>query len=147
MGRPEGGVVGVALPTELGRVRLAHHHAPGGPQPRHQGRVLRGGSTTGEDGRPVRRDEARRIVEVLHADGDAGQGPGVLAAGDGVVDARRRLERVVGVDGDKGVHVGIERLDALQRVGDELVRATSARAHVGGQGGEESRVGSPWPHA
>ncbi len=47
-------------------------------------------------------------------------GPGSSPTGHGVVDARRRLERVVGVDGDERVHRRIERLDALERVGDEL---------------------------
>ena len=143
----EGDVVGVGLPSELGRVGLSHHDATRRSQARHQGRV--GPSAAGPPAKtaePVRRDEARRVVEVLHADGDAGQRAGVVAAGHGVVDARRRFERVVGVDGDEGVHLGVERLDALERVGDELAGAPRARAHSGGQVGECSRRKS-MPHA
>ena len=118
-----------------------------GTQARHEGRVLGGGSTPGEDGRSPGGDEAGRIVEVLHADGDAGQGPGVLAGGHGVVDARRRFERVVDVDGDERVHLRVERLDALQRVGDELSSAASARPHIGGHGGQSLASEVHDPHA
>ena len=61
-------------------------------------------------------------------------GPGSSPAGHGVVDARRPPRARRRVDGHEGVHLGVERLDALEGVGDELARAApcpSARRRPG----------------
>ena len=85
---------------------------------------------------PVRGDEPGRVLEVLHADGDAGQGARVLASGHRVVDGGRRPERSVFVDCDEGVHLGVEGVDAFERMGDKGAGAALARPHRGRQVGE-----------
>ena len=97
-GGPERLVDGVGLPAELGRVGLAHHHAPGGPQPLDQRRVDGGGSVAGEGGGAAAGREPDRILEVLHRQRHTGEGADVLARGDALVDGRGLGKGRVGVD-------------------------------------------------
>ena len=83
--------------------------------------------------RPLRRGHARAVLEVLHAEGHAGERPGVLAALDACVDRRGltagglRVEvhegvelRVALVDGDEALveHLGGLALTAANRLGN-----------------------------
>ena len=79
-GRAEHLVLGVALVSELRRVRLAQDHATPRPQPGHEDAVGLGGGIVRVQRRAVGGHEACGVLEVLHADRDAGQRPRVLAA-------------------------------------------------------------------
>ena len=58
-------------------------------------------------GRAVGGHEAGRILQVLHPDGDAGQGPRVVPGGHLGVDGLGRCPGALLVDGHEGVEVGL----------------------------------------
>ena len=91
------------------------------------------------------RDEAGRVLQVLHADGDAGQGTGITSGGHHVVDLGRRFERARLVDGHEGVDGAVEGIDALEGVGHELTGGGATGPDVGGQigHGDAAKVHGP----
>ena len=106
-----------------GRRRLADRHAAGGAQAGHVDRVGGHGAAVLVDERAVARGHAGAVVEVLHPEGHAGEGPRVVAAGDGGVDGLggRAGQALVEVhEGVQGVVAGgdggqalVEHLDGL----------------------------------
>ena len=101
---------GIRLPSELRGVGLAHNDAPGRDQPGHQWGVGTGRWVVGEHRRAVGGDVTGGVLEILHAERDAGQRSGIDAGRHLLVDclrggaalARRRPTRRRSVSGCGG---------------------------------------------
>ena len=135
-GRPEGGAGGVALVAELRRGGLAHHDAPGGPQSGHQRRVGRRWRVIDVEGRAVGGGEAGRVLEVLHADRDAGQRAHRVTRRQPLVDGAGLGQGPVAVERRPCVQLRFQLLDARERVADQLTGRQRAALDLVGQLGE-----------
>src|SRR5581483_7645632 len=121
-GGAEGGIDGVALPTQLRRVGLPHHHAPGRLEPSHEDGVAGRRRGRRPRGRTARGGVPGRVLQVLDRQGDAGQLAGIVPVGHLPVDSPSRGHGRVAVDGHEGVDRLVERLDAIEGVGHQLPR-------------------------
>ncbi len=54
------------------------------------------------------------VLQVLDPDGDAGEGADVVAVGDALVDQGGVGQGQLGVDGEEGVQVAVEGVDAIE---------------------------------
>ena len=84
----------------------------------------------------MRRDVPGRVLEVLHAEWDAGKGAGVLSLGSLVVEGIGVGQGAVAVDGDEGVVGGVERLDLGEGGLGELAGADVLGPDGAGECGE-----------
>lgn len=80
--------------------------------------------------------EARRVLEVLDADGDAGEGTGVDPGRHLLVDGGSSLESTLAVHRHERVEARVVSVDASQCVTDELACRLFAGPHASGQLGE-----------
>ncbi len=110
-GDAERGVVGLGLQAELGGVGLPDHDGTRVLETRDEHRVAFGRWVAGVGRGPVRGHEARRVLQVLHADGDPGQGAHDLAGPHASIDVVGGRERAVRVDRNEGVHLAVQALD------------------------------------
>ena len=124
-------------------VGLAQNHAARSPQPGHLGAVRRRRGVVARVHGALRRVKPGRVDEVFHADGDAGQRPGIVARIEACVDRGGREPGRVAVHCHESVEDGIEGLDALQRVLGDRGSREGAIAYHGHEGlhGDSSEVG------
>ena len=76
---------------------------------------------------------ARSVLQVLYADGDAGQGPGVTTRSDRGVDCFGCGPGPTFVDSNEGVDRRIVRGDLPERVVDQLRRRNRSAPDLGCQ--------------
>ena len=62
----------------------------------------------------MRGREAGGILEILDADGNAGQWARIAASGDHLIDPLRLLEGPMSIDGHERVDLGVQHLDPLE---------------------------------
>jgi len=79
------------------------------------------------------RREPDCVLEVLDAEGDAGERPDLLTAGSAIVQSRRLGQCAVGVDRDERVERRVQRVDPLEGVADHLARRHLAGPDTGRQ--------------
>ena len=114
---PNSGVLVLPTTTQPGRLAAG---PPGPSRPRA------GPSVAGD--RPVRRDVALGVLEVLHGQGDAGQRARVAPGGHRLVDGRRRRHGPVGVDG----HEGVDDRSRARSIRSRAWATSSRRRHLAG---------------
>ena len=75
----------------------------------------------------MRGREAGGILEILDADGNAGQWARIAASGDHLIDPLRLLEGPMSIDGHERVDLGVQHLDPLDVVCLQLQQARPPR--------------------
>ncbi len=88
-----------------------------------------GGRVVGVQRGAVGRDVPDRVLQILHAERDAGQRPGVVPGRDALVERIGLHEGALAVDRDEGVVGRIEPLDPRQRHLGQLTRADLLGPH------------------
>ncbi len=125
--------------AHFGRRREADRNGARLTQARHL-RGGGGGDAVGEDACRHRVRPARHVLELLHAERDAGEAAGVVAARDTGVDLARRCARACGIAKHERADPVVQSLDAVEMVLEHLGGAELARADGVGDLTRRARV-------
>ncbi len=120
---------GVRPRAELGHRGLADGHGPCSPEASDVDRVRGGRWSALEPQRALAGRHPLAVVEVLHAERHAGEGPRILAASDSLVDPLGRGAREVDIDVHERVQLRVVAIDRGQRLVERLGGLHLASAH------------------
>ena len=144
---PKTALVVLADQANSGVLVLPTTTHPAARMPGHEGDVAGRRRSVGQQRRAERGAVADGVLVVLDGQRDAGQGPGITAGGDDLVDRGGLRQCPLAVHGDEGVVGGVEGLDPIERSLGQLPGADGAAADLTGQighggGAEVHQVGS-----
>jgi hypothetical protein len=120
-GRTEDEVRRITLGRELGKIGLADHDRPGGPEPGRGESVPGGWRIVGKQYGAPGGAHASDVLKIFHQDRDARERAEIVACGNPLVEHQCLSECEIGPEGDDSVQLGVETRDALQRPLDELM--------------------------
>ena len=119
-----------AAHCELDRVSLADHDQPRGDQaPCKRGSTAR--LPIPPHQRPACRHFSLNLYQVLERDRDPVQRPDRMPRADRLVGRLCREPRVLGINLDKGVQLGVRRADPFEQAIDQIDRREAAGADLG----------------